>query len=302
MDAMALLCTLHADGPATLKRLRQAGCATIEALERLGAERVAELLGCTPASARRLQGEAARLRARLDGTPIADAHALDEVPAPLPSTGFTPEPPPVDARSSHSAEEPGESLAVELPAREKRLVQRVVEAWRHRDSEDALISPANDGFDAPRSARPEERGEELAVVPQAELGAALHAGDLDGLDAQLVATFATAGIQTLDRLASSDPVVLARQLPGVGFSRLSRLVSLAKRAQGPARGPARVFATPLPCTDTAKISRSELPFALRRPDTAFELPEDLKTTPAPAPKERPTRFEAEREGAGGPFV
>lgn len=67
MDAMALLCTLHADGPATLKRLRQSGCTTLDGLATLDADRVAVILACTPASARRLQREAESLRMRLSG-------------------------------------------------------------------------------------------------------------------------------------------------------------------------------------------------------------------------------------------
>ena len=32
MDALALLCTLHADGPTTLKRLRRSGCEDLSSL------------------------------------------------------------------------------------------------------------------------------------------------------------------------------------------------------------------------------------------------------------------------------
>ncbi len=34
MDTLALLCNLHADGPATLQRLRRAGCESLAALRR----------------------------------------------------------------------------------------------------------------------------------------------------------------------------------------------------------------------------------------------------------------------------
>ncbi|MEO2236906.1 MAG: hypothetical protein ABGW95_01485, partial [Candidatus Poseidoniia archaeon] len=50
MDALALLCTLHADGPATLKRLRRAGCTSLERLDAFEPEEL-ELL-------KQLDGEA----------------------------------------------------------------------------------------------------------------------------------------------------------------------------------------------------------------------------------------------------
>ena len=43
MDAMALLCTLHADGPTTLRRLREAGCDSIERVLRLDPDRLANV-------------------------------------------------------------------------------------------------------------------------------------------------------------------------------------------------------------------------------------------------------------------
>ena len=65
MDAMALLCTLHADGPTTLSKLRQSGLNDLAALEDHGAERVAEVLAIAPAQARRFVREAGVLRERL---------------------------------------------------------------------------------------------------------------------------------------------------------------------------------------------------------------------------------------------
>src|SRR5882672_3030438 len=65
MDAMALLCTLHADGPATLKNLRQAGCSSLEAVESMGEERLSKILGTPAAAARRFAREARHLKERL---------------------------------------------------------------------------------------------------------------------------------------------------------------------------------------------------------------------------------------------
>lgn len=336
MDAMALLCTLHADGPATLKRLRQAGCSTLESLEALDAERLAALVASTPAAARRLQKEARGLRERLHGgtssassaparaeaptrvdTAAAEAaRALDaelasssavEVPrAPLPSSpafaAAAPLEPQLDERSSHSAANPGESVAIELPAREKRLVQRVVDAWRTRDAEETTALDAAEA--RLERVRPAERGEELAVVPPSELGTPLHPQDLDGLDADLVARLSAAGYGSLEALAHADVVELVQRVPA-GYSRLARLAALARRALPPARAqrtqPPIAFAS-VRSLEQDKLSRSELPFALKRPDTELDLPDGLKRTPVHAPKDRPTRFDSDREGAGGPFV
>lgn len=321
MDAMALLCTLHADGPATLKRLRQAGCATLDAVVALDSERLGALVPCTPAAARRLQKEARTLRERLQGSASPAPHAEPSPRAPLVVAQDECEHDPVatsesiedaaaelapalDTRAVHSAASPGESVAIELHSREKRLLARVVETWRSRDAEDdANEAPSSTSLERFERVNPAERGEELAVVPPSELGTPLHPHDLDGLDAELVARLSAAGVASLELLARADAVELMRRVP-VGYSRLARLVALARRALPPARETSSP-AEPLSASrvvESDKFSRSELPFALKRPEATLDLPDGLKRTPVPAPKERPTTFEADREGAGGPFV
>src|SRR5256885_754613 len=81
MDALALLCTLHADGPVTLKRLRRAECSTLEAVIGLDVERLSAILGSTDAGARRFQREARSLATRvgegiLDRAQLAGGAAL----------------------------------------------------------------------------------------------------------------------------------------------------------------------------------------------------------------------------------
>ena len=50
MDAMALLCNLHADGPSTLRSLREGGCASLDDLVTLSPEALADLIGYSPAA------------------------------------------------------------------------------------------------------------------------------------------------------------------------------------------------------------------------------------------------------------
>ena len=58
MDALALLCTLHADGPSSLKRLRSRGCGDLSALLSRTPDTVAEDLSIERPAARRLIREA----------------------------------------------------------------------------------------------------------------------------------------------------------------------------------------------------------------------------------------------------
>jgi hypothetical protein len=324
MDALALLCTLHADGPTTLKRLRQAGCTTLEALAALEPERAASLLDDTPAMARRLQREARTLRERLTGELERAEEAVPFLPREL-----APEAPPFahgDAapsngahaerahangaygdgahagaahssasysstshapRESRSAADPGESLATpRLEAREQRIVQRVIETWRLRDAEEDS---------APAAALPARPAE----IARTEYETPLRPGSIDGLEPALTARFAEAGIGTLEALARAEPVELLGRVP-IGFSRLNRLVALARRASS-SRSTVPQDAGPrvLPLD---RISRSTGASAAPAPAIAPDLPDALKNAPLHAPKDRPTRFEAEREGAGGPFT
>lgn len=113
MDAMALLCTLHADGPTTLQRLRTSGFETLAALEEAPIEHLAELLDAPPAAARRFVREAAALRARLD----PEEAVRSEAPAI----------PPAEVRSAPP------SLA-SLSGRDRELVGKVMDRWRERDA------------------------------------------------------------------------------------------------------------------------------------------------------------------------
>ena len=53
MDTLALLCTLHADGPASLQRLRAAELSSIDDILGCSVEMTADVLGLSMAQARR---------------------------------------------------------------------------------------------------------------------------------------------------------------------------------------------------------------------------------------------------------
>ena len=69
MDLLALLCNLYAEGPATLRVLRRAGIRTLPNVLATSDWALAELLGGSPAAARRFAREARRL--------TGPFHALD---------------------------------------------------------------------------------------------------------------------------------------------------------------------------------------------------------------------------------
>lgn len=313
MDAIALLCTLHADGPSTLKRLRQAGCTTLDSLCALDDTRLASMLATTPASARRLQREAELLRERLGGDHSATKHddssarGSNAAPAPRPELSTTvgqpratraPHPHDVVERESRSAESPGESVpltGVELEARERRLMARVLETWRVRDETD-------DG--EPNTSAPALSSAPAPAASLERRGSPLREHALDGLDASLCAALLGRGIQTLEELAACDPVDLVRDLP-VGYSRLARLTALARRelARTGTGAPNPTSAPASTAHPAVKFSRAELPFAVSAKLVAAELSEGLKTPPTATPKDGPAGItDTGREGAGGPFV
>jgi len=85
MDALALLCNLYGDGPATLKRLRVHGVLRIEDLEATPTGELATVLALTPATARRFMKEASALRKR-----VHDPEEAARPSAPAPSVKRAP--------------------------------------------------------------------------------------------------------------------------------------------------------------------------------------------------------------------
>ena len=87
MDALALLCNLYGDGPATLKRLRSAGLSTVESLEEVEAPGLADTLETTEAAARRFLREA-----RLLGERMVEGGFEEEAQPPIATHGAGPVP------------------------------------------------------------------------------------------------------------------------------------------------------------------------------------------------------------------
>lgn len=146
MNALALLCNLHADGPRTLQRLRRVGCESLAELVDRTAIEVSEALETDREFAERFQREAAHLLERVEGGLLAvpkpaepqagggpgPAQAQDQ-PAGAPA--FPPGPEAARSGAEGDANERDASAAAE-PLREpggEALVPRPVESASHSE-------------------------------------------------------------------------------------------------------------------------------------------------------------------------
>ena len=238
MDALALLCTLHADGPATLKRLRARGYSSLVNLIERSATDLSADLNVEPAFARRLLREAKLLAVRVgaegleaeEAPPIASVPEVEEVLTGASSDAVT-------RPSIPIAAPPVSENASTLDEADMSLVERIVAAPKWESSTDAVppeLEPAAEHEPVLEPAAEPEPVVESVAEPSAEPIAepepcALEAASLPGLDADLIFDLKASGISTLAELAEADSLHLTRAL-GVTFAQARRLGFLARRA------------------------------------------------------------------------
>ncbi len=211
MEALALLCTLHADGPSTLKRLRRGGCNSLRAVEGMPAEELARLVGISASTARRFVREATNLRQRL--VPGEEAPSLDveEVPEFLDAD-------PIQA-----------PVGTALDQRDELAMERMLAVPM---AESPIEGPEGEQVEAFQQA---EREPEQISETGRDSNPGLEPGAVDGLDRELIEVLASQGIVSLWDLANLDAGALARS-SGVPFGRLTRIRFLARR-ENPERPP-----------------------------------------------------------------
>jgi predicted RecB family nuclease len=95
MDTLALLCNLHAEGPATLRKLRELGCSTIDELARLPQATLARVLAARPDAAQRFVDEGRLLAQRFAPGPRPSPEAAPPRPAATVVSEPAPEPHPL---------------------------------------------------------------------------------------------------------------------------------------------------------------------------------------------------------------
>jgi hypothetical protein len=198
MDALALLCALHADGPAALQRLRQAGRSSLEQVLELEPESLAGLLATSPAAAQRFQREARHLAERVG------AGLLEREDGELEHEGAVP------VRHSAVPGREGAAPQAEAPAAPAReaAYASALQRWRELDQAD------------PPAGGPEP---EPSAAPATPLTA------LNELGATLLQRLERAEVRSLEDLAAQDPLELV-QRAGMEFSNAARFTALARRA------------------------------------------------------------------------
>ncbi len=210
MDALALLCNLHAEGPRTLQRLRRISCESLTALLQADPAELARELDQDEAGALRFQREAELLRERLAAEEGSSAGRNPSSGASR-TTASSPTP---DSASGHEEPQPAVSLPTVPPAASASPgIDRVLETWRSLDESQPPRAPEEYVVPRPTPA-PGNRG--------------LDESSLDGLSAGLVEELAEVGILSLHGLVEADTLALGRAIDRP-FTVLRRLQSLAQR-------------------------------------------------------------------------
>lgn len=160
MDALALLCTLHADGPSTLKELRMRGCSDLGAFSRLSASDLARHLDVEPAVARRLIREAKLLAERIG------LEALEAEEAP-PVSHARPEPAAFDRPPIASEPEPSADSGRGLDAKDLEFVARIVGEPAGKPSGMPTEASINEDVPAEVVTPPEPVNAEPVIVAEA---------------------------------------------------------------------------------------------------------------------------------------
>jgi len=248
MDALALLCTLHAEGPRTLRLLREAGCRDVREFLALDAEVVAALLDVPPAVARRLGREGRHLAGRVgagflepeDGEAVAIESTGDPIgiPGGVPAgvsedhnprkadgpiaTVRSSVAPPVEARASAQplatpAPAPKPALGKYLSRAERQILDKVMERWAEGDSPE---SAPGEPTVAEAQVQPETPPAEPIPTPRLEI-AGVPLASIQALEA--------AGFSTAPAVADANTMALAGAVD-CSFGDARRFQFLAARA------------------------------------------------------------------------
>lgn len=228
MDPLLRSCNLHAEGPRTLRLLERRGVRTSAALLALPVERLAELLGGSPAAARRFRREVALasndgLQREPEESARAESNTADFTPRVRIGTELRAPPPALDIDVT---ERPRPSLAAPTSRH----------AWP-----DNTAAAARDVRAAPSPTPPPP-----TPVRAPAAGDLLRPGLLAGLDVRTCECLVAEGVRTLAQLASAPPERLAT-LAGLPLALVTGLCADAARytAKGTPRPAAREVARPV---------------------------------------------------------
>jgi hypothetical protein len=229
MDALALLCNLHADGPTTLHRLRRGGCESLPRLVELEADALMAISGWELRTAERFLREAELLADRVgaelperDALLVTEASDYDDDDFEFDDddgdddldVDDDDEDEDEDDEEEEEEEEAEEDDFMDLDAAAAESVDALLERWRDLDRDAPPAPPIRERIEAP-----------AALAPSLSLERAC----LEGVGPELVGALGRAGIATVGELATAPSLALAAST-GLGFTRVERLRFLARRA------------------------------------------------------------------------
>jgi len=267
MEALALLCTLHADGPATLRRLRRAGCGSLEQLEAYEPEHLASLLEVAPAVARRLGKEARVLAGRLDPVFEDREEGGEQDAAPLSPPAqiapvVTPEGSALSSPAAETQDPSGDQsgeVGGHLDLRDRKILGAVLDRWGATTPDEVPLEESA----SPETIPSTPSAPEISQAPESQ---GWVAGCVDGLDEATAARLTDLGIEGFEALAEEQTLSLAQDL-GLPFAQVRRLQFLARQA---VRLEAAEAATAIPIPDPV--------------DLAPATPAPIEPIPEPAPE------------------
>jgi hypothetical protein len=326
MDGLALLCNLHADGPLTLRRLRQSGIRSLADLEKAPRESLGGLLRSSDHQARRFLVEASLLTRRTD-----DERATSR-PVASPSDGERPEqettrPGVVEAsgpmREAFDSVEPkpkAEPIARKRPAFELPPNARRPQGF---DTGPAVAEPVARASYVPVQIPPDRsvdkppapsatrapREEPGGIVEELqEQGTLLRSGQIPGLDSVVLEKLIAQGVRTYRSLVELASLALARRA-GIPFTKLLDLRYHAGRFLAE-----RLFPGGLSLPEVKQATGSGLKEIVLVPTGPTPFPPRLESTSARSDRSYeateampPEVLSPEREGpappgVAGPFV
>jgi len=251
-DGMALLCTLHAGGPVTLRHLRRAGIRTLDDVLAADEEQLARVMNGPLSLAGRFAREAALLAERLgddvldpeDGPLLAAerlrhplrTYELRPAPRGGPAAPPAPEPPP--------------------PAPERREVRAQPGTAAGKAREAIPAAPPRPLREPPLPEPEPARG-----LPGATL---LSPSLVEGLRPSTCELLVGQGVRTLETLIESASLGLARRA-GLSFPRLLELSFAARRLVRGSAPPRRAGRAPIPREAIAVLAGARAPAAARDP-------------------------------------
>ena len=247
MDSLALLCNLYGDGPATLRRLRESGLASLEAIAEAEPERLAGVLRTSVRSARRFQHEG---RILIERTAAGDPAVARETPAPEVTQSGDP------------------------------LLKKVLETWRRLDDEAAAPQPSASQAPAPPFPSAEDVAsmdlDDAAIdgLDTAQLERLTQAGirtlqDLTGCDAMRISSAADISLTRVLHLQLLGRRALAGARRGASATGADieltehGILTPARPLPGARSRPAAAQLSPQPVVDLANALTSEVSEAPR---------------------------------------